>query len=43
LPRHETTRDIKGFAFVEFEKEAEAESALKVVRLFILQMLLLIL
>ena len=29
LPRHKTTREIKGFAFVEFEKECEAEAALK--------------
>ena len=29
LPRHKTTREIKGFAFVEFEKESEAEAALK--------------
>ncbi|CAB4001880.1 la-related 7 isoform X7, partial [Paramuricea clavata] len=29
LPRYKTTREIKGFAFVEFEKESEAEAALK--------------
>ncbi len=29
LPRYKT-RDIKGFAFVEFEKESEAKAALKV-------------
>ncbi|XP_028393116.1 la-related protein 7-like [Dendronephthya gigantea] len=29
LPRFAETREIKGFAFVEFEKESEAEAALK--------------
>jgi hypothetical protein len=36
LPRYKTTRDIKGFAFVEFEKESEVEAALKVITKVIL-------
>lgn len=31
LPRYKTTREIKQFAFVEFEKENEAEAAIKVI------------
>lgn len=30
IPRYQSTKDPKGFAFVEFEKEEEAQKAIEV-------------
>ena len=30
IPRYQTTKDPKGFAFVEFDKEEEAQKAIEV-------------